>query len=103
MKVYVLITATAQPGKHGEARKAVAETVQYLTANKNYVGVYDAVRPNQGPNSQITWMCQFESLMDFERDSEQRSKDPEWAKVFEQVNQTVDVGNITSQILRVVE
>ena len=103
MKVYVLISATAQPGKYREARKAVVETVKYLNANKNYVGAYDAVRPYQGPNSLVVWMCQFESLMDYEKDTEQRSKDPEWAKVFEPVNQTVDADNITAQILRVLE
>lgn len=103
MKVYVLISATAHPGKSGEAHKAVAETVNYLKANSNYLGNYDAVRPAQGPNSQISWMCQYESFADYEKDVELRSKDPEWAKVFEPLNQLVDGDNITSQILKVVE
>jgi hypothetical protein len=102
MKVYVLISATAHPGKSGEAHKAVAETVNYLKANSSFVGKYDAVRPVQGPNSQIAWMCHYESFADYEKDVEQRSKDPEWAKVFEGVKQLVDVDNITAQILQVV-
>lgn len=103
MKVYVLISATAQPGKHSEAYKAAAETVKYISANSAYVGVYDIVRPMNGPNSQVGWLCEYKSLMDYEKDSERRGKDPEWAKVFEAVDQTVDVGNITSQIFRVLE
>jgi hypothetical protein len=100
MKVYVLISATAQPGKSGEARKAVVETVNYLKANSNYVGKYEVVRPFQGPNSQIVWLCQYESFADYEKDVELRIDDPEWAKVFEPVNQLVDGDNITVQILQ---
>ena len=37
MKVYVLINATALPGKWSEARKAALATVQYLNENNNYV------------------------------------------------------------------
>src|SRR5688572_23502082 len=103
MKVYVLISATTQPGKYKEAHKAVAETVKYLSANSAYAGVYDAVRPMQGPNSQVAWLCEYKSLMDYEKDIERRGKDPEWAKVFESVNQTVDVDNISAQIFRVLE
>ncbi len=103
MKIYVLISGTAQPGKYHEARKAVVETVNYLTANKNYLGVYEAVRPQQGPNSKVIWLGRFESFVDFEKDVELRSKDPEWAKVFEPVNQSVDVDNVSSQILHVLE
>ena len=103
MNVYVLISATAQPGKYREARKAVAATVRYLRANKGYVGVYEAVRPNQGPNRQVAWLCRYESLADYESDTARRGEDPEWAKVFEQVDQTVEVDNITTQILQVLE
>jgi hypothetical protein len=102
MKVYVLISATAHPGKSGEAHKAAAETVRYLKENSDYVGRYDAVHPIQGPHSQIAWMCQYESFADYEKDVERRSKDPEWAKVFESVEPLVDVDNITAQILKVV-
>jgi len=103
MKVYVLISATAQSGKYREARKAVVETVKYLNANKNYVGAYEAVRPQQGPNSLVAWLCRFASLADYEKDAELRGKDPEWVKVFEQVDQSVDADNISAQIFQVLE
>jgi len=103
MQVYVLISATAQPGKYSEARKAVVETVKYLSANQSYVGAYEAVRPQQGPNSVVSWLCRFASLADYEKDSELRGKDPEWSKVFKQVNETVDADNISAQILQVLE
>jgi hypothetical protein len=103
MKVYVLISATAQPGKYKEAHKAVAETVKYLSGNSAYIGVYDAIRPMHGPNSQVAWLCEYKSLTDYEEDVERRGKDAEWAKVFEPVGQTVDVDNISAQIFRVLE
>jgi hypothetical protein len=103
MKVYVLISATAHPGKSRDAHKAAAETVRYLKANSNYVGKYDAVHPVQGPSSQICWMCQYESFADYEKDVELRKKDAEWAKVFEPLDQLIDGENITSQILKAVE
>lgn len=104
MKVYVLLTGTALPGKFREARQAVLASVKYLNANKSYVGVYDAVRPHAGPNSQVAWMCRYESLADYEKDAERRAKDPGWAEVFGQVAQTLDADNIvTAQILNVIE
>jgi len=43
MKVYVIISANALPGKWHEAPKAAVESVQYLNANSNYVGKYEIV------------------------------------------------------------
>jgi hypothetical protein len=103
MKVYVLISGTTLPGKYQEARQAVQETVQYLNANNNYVGKYEVVRPSNGPNNQITWLCNYQSMADQEKDTELRGKDPEWPKIFEQVNETVDVDNVSSQVLQVLE
>lgn len=101
MKVYVLISGTAQPGKYREARQAVAQTVKYLNASDAYVGEYDAVHPHAGPNSQIAWMCRYESWADYEKDVEKRTNDPEWARSFEAVNLAVDVDGITVQMFRV--
>ena len=103
MKVYVLINATALPGKWSEARKAALATVQYLNENKNYVGKYEIVTPDSGPNSRLHWLCHYQSMVDQEHDVELRGKDPEWPKVFEPVDQTVDVDNVTSQVFRVSE
>jgi hypothetical protein len=101
MKVYVLVSGTAQPGKHREARKAVAATVKYLNASDDFVGEYDGVWPHAGPNSQVCWMCRYGSLADYEKDLEKRANDPEWTRIFEPVNQAVDVEGVTAQIFRV--
>lgn len=53
MKVYVLINATALPGKSSEARKAALATVQYLNENNKYIGKYEIVTPETGPNSRF--------------------------------------------------
>jgi len=42
-------------------------------------------------------------MADYEKDLDLRRKDPAWAEVFAKVDDTVDVDNITSQILRVSE
>jgi hypothetical protein len=103
MKVYVLVSGTAQPGKYREARKAVTETIEYLNANIDYVGEYDAVRPRSGPNSQICWMCRYRSLAEYEQESERRANDPEWSGIFESVRQAVDLDGITAQIFQVLD
>jgi hypothetical protein len=103
MKIYVLISATALPGKLVEAGKAVSETVRYLRGNSHYVGEYEIVRPINGPNNRLHWLCRYQSMADQEKDVELRGKDPEWSKVFAGVSETVDVDNITSQIFRVTE
>jgi hypothetical protein len=103
MKVYVLISGTAQSGKYREARKAVAETVRYLNESSDYVGEYAAVRPSNGPNSQVFWMCRYGSLAEYEKEIEKRIHDAEWAKVFESVNQAVDVDGITTQMFQVLD
>ncbi len=103
MKVYVLINATALPGKSSEAHKAALATVQYLNENNKYVGKYEIVTPDSGPNNRLYWLCHYQSMADQEKDVELRGKDPEWTKMFEPVDQTVDVDNVTSQVFRVSE
>jgi len=103
MKVYVLINATALPGKSSDARKAALATVQYLNENNNYVGKYEIVMPDSGPNSRLYWLCHYQSMADQEHDVELRGNDPAWSTLFEPVDQTVDVDNITSQVFRVSE
>ncbi len=83
--------------------RAALATVQYLNENNNYVGKYEIVTPGSGPNSRFYWLCHYQSMVDQEHDVELRGKDPEWPKMFEPVDQTVDVDNITSQVFQVSE
>jgi hypothetical protein len=78
-------------------------TVQYLQENKTYMGKYEIVYPDTGPNNRFYWFCHYQSMADQEKDIELRGNDPEWSKVFEAVNQTVDVDTVTSQMFRVYE
>jgi hypothetical protein len=103
MKVYVLISATAIPGKSKEAREAVFGTVQYLNGNSNYAGRYEALVPANGPNKGIQWLCYYESMADYEKDVELRGKDAAWSKAFAKVDETVDVDNIRAEVFRVRE
>jgi hypothetical protein len=103
MKVYVIISANALPGKWHEAPKAAVESVQYLNANPNYVGKYQVVAPLSGPNKEYQWLCEFKSLADHEKDSELRRRDPDWAAQWTKIEASTDTENIVSRMLRVME
>lgn len=103
MKVYVIISANALPGKWHEAPKAAVESVQYLNANSNYVGKYEVVAPLSGPNKEYQWICEYESLADYEKDSALRGRDPGWAALWTKIDASTDTENISSRILRVME
>ncbi len=102
MQIYHLISATALPGKWGEARKGALAAIRYLNENSSYLGKYEILHPAGGPNNLHYWLCHYQSMADAENDMTLRGKDGEWYKVFgENMSDFVDVDNITSQEFKV--